>query len=164
MTRRRTLATDHDRGPVVRLSVDAMIGSRVFERIVVDVATRSEQISPPEAVQLGQIVVFAGLPLVEMPVINLRAHWAEKLSAYVRRYGDRPNTRVKDLLDLVLLVEHGLLPNPQLFEAVEETFTAGSNPFQATIWHRWPTSGPTRTRIWPGKLAPKSQTLMRRTK
>jgi hypothetical protein len=64
------------------------------------------------------------LPRVEVSVIDLRTHWAEKLSAYCRRYGDRPNTRVKDLVDLVLLIEQDLEPDDELLAAVERTFTS----------------------------------------
>ena len=55
-------------------------------------------------------------------MLNLRTHWAEKLSAYLRRYDGRPNTRVKDLVDLVLLIEHGLQPDARLHGAVVSTF------------------------------------------
>ncbi len=55
-------------------------------------------------------------------MLDLRTHWAEKLSAYLRRYDDRPNTRVKDLVDLVLLIEHGLESDVRLHEAVVTTF------------------------------------------
>ncbi|MCP4085215.1 MAG: nucleotidyl transferase AbiEii/AbiGii toxin family protein, partial [Actinomycetia bacterium] len=65
---------------------------------------------------------FADLPIVELAVLDLRSHWAEKLSAYLRRYDDRPNTRVKDLIDLVLLIEHGVQPDARLHDAVITTF------------------------------------------
>jgi len=123
VTRRRELSDNADRGPVVRLSIDALIGLRVFEKFVVDVVAASGGSSPTESVQLGRVVSFAEVALVELPVINLRTHWAEKLSAYLRRYDDRPNTRVKDLVDLVLLIEQGLLPEAGLHLAVLTTFT-----------------------------------------
>ena len=59
---------------------------------------------------------------------HLRTHWAEKLSAYLRRYDDRPNTRVKDLVDLLLLIEYRLVPVDRLRLAVETTFTRRGQP------------------------------------
>lgn len=123
VTRRRQLSEAPDRGVVTRLSIDALIGGRVFERFVVDlVGTDYATAGPPERVELGRAFAFADLPIVELAVLDLRTHWAEKLSAYLRRYDDRPNTRVKDLVDLVLLIEHGLESDVRLHEAVATTF------------------------------------------
>ncbi|MCP4085435.1 MAG: nucleotidyl transferase AbiEii/AbiGii toxin family protein, partial [Actinomycetia bacterium] len=105
VTRRRELSEAPDRSVVTRLSIEALIGGRVFERFVVDlVGTDGAPAEPPERVELGKAFAFADLPIVELAVLDLRSHWAEKLSAYLRRYDDRPNTRVKDLIDLVLLI------------------------------------------------------------
>lgn len=124
VTRRRELSDAPDRGVVTRLSIDALLGGRVFERFVVDlVGTDDATADPPERVELGRAFAFADLPLVELAVLDLRTHWAEKLSAYLRRYDDRPNTRVKDLVDLVLLIEHGLESDVRLHEAVVTTFS-----------------------------------------
>lgn len=121
ITRRRVLADAPDRGRVVRLSIDARLGSRVFEQFVVDIVPGST--SPTsETIELGVALSFAELPTVDFPVIDLRTHWGEKLSAYCRRYEDRPNTRVKDLVDLVLLIDFGLEPDAGLYEAVSTTF------------------------------------------
>ena len=123
VTRRRELSEAPDRGVVTRLSIDALLGGRVFERFVVDlVSTDGTSIERPERVELGRAFAFADLPIVELAVLDLRTHWAEKLSAYLRRYEDRPNTRVKDLVDLVLLIEHGLQPDARLHGAVVSTF------------------------------------------
>ncbi len=126
VTRRREQSNIRGRGLVVRLSLDALLGNRVFESFVVDVVAGEGLPATTERVQLGRALGFAGLPIVEMAVIDLRTHWAEKLSAYLSRYDDRPNTRVKDLVDLVLLVEHGLEPDERLRKAVEEIFACRS--------------------------------------
>jgi hypothetical protein len=105
------------------LSLDALLGGRVFERFVVDlVGTDGASTASAERVELGRAFAFADLPIVELAVLDLRTHWAEKLSAYLRRYDDRPNTRVKDLVDLVLLIEHGLEPDARLHQATTNTF------------------------------------------
>lgn len=123
VTRRRELSEAPDRGVVTRLSIDALLGGRVFERFVIDlVGTDGTSTELPERVELGGVFAFADLPIVELAVLDLRTHWAEKLSAYLRRYDDRPNTKVKDLVDLVLLIEHGLQPDARLHEAVVKTF------------------------------------------
>ena len=128
VTRRRELSDAPDRGAVIRLSMDAAIGGRTFERFVVDIATGHDVLETTERVELGRLLGFAGIPVVEITVIDLRTHWAEKLSAYLQRYGDRPNTRVKDLVDLVLLIENGLLPDDRLRLAVGTTFARRGQP------------------------------------
>ena len=128
VTRRRELSEAPDRGAVIRLSMDAAIGGRTFERFVVDIATGHDVPGTTERVELGRLLGFAGIPVVKMAVIDLRTHWAEKLSAYLRRYDDRPNTRFKDLVDLVLLIENGLEPDDRLRLAVETTFTRRGQP------------------------------------
>lgn len=120
--KRQELGAQDDRGPVTRLSIEARLAARTFERFVVDIVTPTTEPDEVEWIELGHRVSFAELPTVRLAVIDLRTHWAEKLSAYVRRYGDRPNTRVKDLVDLVLLIDHGLEPNQELFGAVSRTF------------------------------------------
>ncbi|MCP3936586.1 MAG: nucleotidyl transferase AbiEii/AbiGii toxin family protein [Actinomycetia bacterium] len=123
VTRRRELSEAPDRGVVTRLSMDALLGGRVFERFVVDlVGMAGMPTDPSERVELGRAFAFAELPIVDLAVLDLRTHWAEKLSAYLRRYDDRPNTRVKDLVDLVLLIEHGLESDARLHRAVTTTF------------------------------------------
>lgn len=124
VTGQKQLSVDEGRGPVVRLSVDALVGDRIFEQVTIDVIIGPFSLPPPDVLQLGDVVSFAGVPPAEILVIDLRTHWAEKLSAYCRRYEDRQNTRVKDLVDLALLIEQGLEPDDELLSAVERTFTS----------------------------------------
>ena len=87
VTRRRELSDAPDRGVVTRLSVNGLVGGRVFERFVVDlVGTEGVVADPNERVELGRAFAFAELPVVELAILDLRTHWAEKLSAYLRRY------------------------------------------------------------------------------
>lgn len=122
VTRQRKLSGGPDRGAVLRLSLDAIMGARVFERFLVDIVTGERTALTTERVELGHILDIAELPVVAIAVIDVRTHWAEKLSAYLRRFAERPNTRVKDLVDLLLLIEHGLEPDADLCLAVEATF------------------------------------------
>ena len=139
--KRRELGAHDDRGPVTRLSIDARLGGRTFERFVVDIVTPTSPPDEVEWVELGHRLSFAELPTVRLAVIDLRTHWAEKLSAYIRRYDDRPNTRVKDLVDLVLLIDHGLDPDQALFDAVRRTFDSRSqarpNPVVPSMAAEW---------------------------
>lgn len=121
--KRKTLADNPDRGPILRLTLEAHLAGRVFERFMVDIVSAPDGVSAAERVELGNLLHFAGVPIVEIAVVDLRTHFAEKLSAYLRRYDDRPNTRVKDLVDLALLIEGGLASDHQLYATITATFT-----------------------------------------
>jgi hypothetical protein len=59
---------------------------------------------------------------VRIPVVPAAQQFAEKIHAYTFPWQDRDNTRVKDLVDLVLLVHAGLLEAAQVREALQATF------------------------------------------
>jgi hypothetical protein len=61
--------------------------------------------------------------------VDLNQHFAEKLHAMVRQYGEGPSTRVKDLVDLMLFIESGMPPTRELVQAVSEVFILrGADP------------------------------------
>ena len=70
----------------------------------------------------------------------METHIAEKLHAYAMPR-PRPNSRVKDLLDIALLASIGALEAGRLAEALEQTFT-----FRKT--HALPTSLPEPNTAW----------------
>jgi Nucleotidyl transferase AbiEii toxin, Type IV TA system len=58
-----------------------------------------------------------------MWVADLRQQYAEKLHALTRIYETGESTRVRDLVDLVLLVEDALEPDAELVARVRLVFT-----------------------------------------
>lgn len=114
--------TDAVLGPVWRASVDCLLDGRTFDRVVVDLVARESEVNRVELLKLPGTLAFAGMPPVEILAVDLRQHFAEKLHALVRTYGDRPSSRVKDLADLVLFIDLGLDPDAELGRAVVETF------------------------------------------
>lgn len=77
---------------------------------------------------------FADIPARSIEAVERRQHFAEKLHALTRDYGDRPNTRIKDLVDLVLLIEDGLQPDRALVDVVLHVFTIrDTHPCPVTI-------------------------------
>jgi hypothetical protein len=69
------------------------------------------------------VLDFADVPARTIESVDRRQHFAEKLHALTRDYGTRPNTRVKDLVDMVLLIEDGLPADSSLLEVVNHVFT-----------------------------------------
>jgi hypothetical protein len=105
-----------------RFSVESRMAGRIFATVRVDVVARGEEIALTEQLQLPNLLEFAGTPPRQIEAVDRRQHFAEKLHAFTRDYGDRPNTRVKDLVDLVLLIETGMAADTGLIKAVEHVF------------------------------------------
>ncbi|NEA55350.1 nucleotidyl transferase AbiEii/AbiGii toxin family protein [Streptomyces sp. SID13666] len=105
-----------------RFSVEAHLAGRLFAGVRVDVVDRGEEITLTERLRLPNTLEFAGAPARAIEAVDRRQHFAEKLHALTRDYGDRPNTRVKDLVDLVLLIESGLSGDVDLLKAVRHVF------------------------------------------
>lgn len=120
--------------PGWRASVRADLDGRQFATITVDIVARTEEIAETETIVLPNSLSFAGLPAVELEAVSRAQHFAEKLHAYTLERGERENTRVKDLTDLVLLIENGLEPAPALRQKVDHVFAArGTHPVPEDI-------------------------------
>ncbi len=118
----RPITEDEAGRPGWRFSVEARLAGRTFERVRLDVVARTEEITATELVRLPGTLAFAGFPTVDIEVIDRAQHFAEKLHALTRDYGDRPNSRVWDLVDLVLLIDDGLTPSSHLAATVDRVF------------------------------------------
>lgn len=105
-----------------RFSVEAHLAGKLFAGVRVDVVDRGEEIAQTERLPLPNTLDFAGTPQRAIEAVDRRQHFAEKLHAFTRDYGVRPNTRVKDLVDLVLLTEDGLPADAALVDVVRHVF------------------------------------------
>ncbi|MGH3873345.1 MAG: nucleotidyl transferase AbiEii/AbiGii toxin family protein [Pseudonocardiaceae bacterium] len=117
------LAVDGGGRGAWRFSVEAWLGGKVFASVRLDVAARGEELAVTEQLELPGSLTFAEIPARSIEAVERRQHFAEKLHALTRDYGDRPNTRIKDLIDLVLLIEDGLQPDKALVDVVRHVFT-----------------------------------------
>src|SRR6266545_2733562 len=148
----RAIDVDEAGRPGWRLLVDARLDGRTFAKVRIDVVARPEEISSTDRVLLRSVLAFAGFPDHEVEAVDPAQHFAEKLHAFTRPYGDRPNSRVKDLPDLVLLVEGGLAPSAELLATVEHVFAA-----RAT--HQVPASLPDPPADWAERYAALAEDL-----
>ncbi len=106
-----------------RFSVRASLAGRPFDGLKLDVAPRAEELDPIERVVLHSSLSFAGIEGRSVDLIDVNRHAAEKIHAYTRVYGERPSTRVRDLVDLVLLIENGLLDGARVAAAINAAFS-----------------------------------------
>lgn len=122
---RRTPALDDAAGfRAVRYTVRADLAGRRFEQFPVDVALGAFGSSHAELLVVRGSLEFAEVPSSRMPVVGLEQHVAEKVHAYTSSYGPdgRESTRVKDLVDLVLIGELAELDAEQLGRSLVSTF------------------------------------------
>jgi len=120
----RTLTADRGGRPGWRFPVDARLAGRTFAALRLDVVSRAdEMVGGTEAFAFPSRLAFACYPpVVTVQAAALTQHAAEKLHALTRSYEDRPNTRTKDLVDLVLLIENDLIDASRLGERVRAVF------------------------------------------
>ena len=138
-----------------RFSVESRLAGKIFATVRIDVVARGEEISLTEQLPLPNLLDFAGTPPRSIEAVDRRQHFAEKAHAFTRDYGDRPNTRVKDLVDLVLLIESGLPADPALADAVQHVFAVrATHPVPDVL----PDPPPTWADIYPGLAEGLTQT------
>ncbi len=109
-----------------RFTIDARLDGRTFANVRLDVVARTEEISRTDRVTLRSMLGFAGFPDHEVEAVDPAQHFAEKLHAFTRPHGDRANSRVKDLPDLLLLMDQGLAPTAELLATVQHVFEVRS--------------------------------------
>ena len=88
----------------------------------IDLGVGDEVQEPLETVEGDDWLAFAGIPAVVVPALSVEQHWAEKFHAYTRPR-ETPNSRVRDLVDLVLILEHQPLDTDRVSAAVDATFS-----------------------------------------
>lgn len=88
-----------------RFPVDARLAGRTFAKFHLDVSTGDVLREPYETLSGRDWLGFAGIASAKFPAVSPEEQFAEKLHAYTLPRVGRENTRVKDLVDLVLLIE-----------------------------------------------------------
>lgn len=120
--RPNTLDADAAGRPGWRFSVDSALAGKSFSQIRLDIVLRGEELAATERIPLPGVLAFADIPRRMIDSVDRRQHFAEKLHALTRDYDSRPNTRVKDLVDLILLIEDGLPADRGLLDVVNHVF------------------------------------------
>jgi hypothetical protein len=110
-------------GAAVRYHVSSYLAGRRFEELTVDVGFGDPPPVTPERLRGPDLLSFAEIEAAEVPTLPLERHVAEKVHAYTRSYaGGRASTRVKDLVDLVLIAGHFPFEVERLRSALGATF------------------------------------------
>ena len=117
------LTEDDQETPTWRLSVAARLAGKPFGGLKLDIAPRTPGLTATDRVALPNSLDFAGVSTPIIAIIPVRRHAAEKFHAMLKDFGDRENTRVRDLVDLVILIERELLQPSAVAQAVVEVWS-----------------------------------------
>jgi len=97
------------------------MAGRVFIKFEVDIAAGDAWIEQHETVKLHDWFGFAGIETADISVISKEQQFSEKVHAYTLPR-KTPNSRVKDLVDILLLIERGNLKADRIVHMLFETF------------------------------------------
>jgi predicted nucleotidyltransferase component of viral defense system len=113
-----------------RWTVAATLAGREFERVAIDIGFAIEPVFEPEAITSSHLLDFAEIAPVHIPTVAIEQHVAEKLHAYTRTYAaDMPSSRVKDLIDIVVIAYTTTVDDDRLTRAIREVFQRrGTHP------------------------------------
>ncbi len=104
-----------------RYPVNALLDGKLFVRFQLDVGADAI-VTHTEKVQGTDWLSFCGIPTPIFDVISVEQQFAEKLHAYTLPRTEKPNMRVKDLIDMVLLAKMRSLDLETLKGAINSVF------------------------------------------
>lgn len=123
----RRLREDVAGRPTWRARTRARLAGKDFGSLQLDISPRAHELDDTDVITLPNSLEFAGIAPVEVEIVDVHRHGAEKLHAMVRDFGERENSRVRDLVDIVILIEHGLLDTPRVGSAVRQVWAEREN-------------------------------------
>lgn len=133
----RTMTIQDAEASTWRVPVSAAYATSPFADVFIDIVSSAD---PHHEVELLAIPATIVGDVFTMPAMDLHRHAAEKYHACVRIYAyERPSTRVKDLVDLVLLLDHGLVTPQRVGASLWHVFAERN---QAIPPIEWPTHPP----------------------
>jgi hypothetical protein len=104
-----------------RFPVATRMDRRIFVEFHLDVGAGDVVMDPLDMTQGRDWLGFAGVPASRFPTVSKEQHFAEKVHAYTipRK---TPNSRVRDMVDMLLLVGSGKLDRARISQALRATF------------------------------------------
>jgi hypothetical protein len=117
-----------------RFPCEAFLAGKSYAKFHLDVGCGDAVVGEPEVLTGEGLLEFAGLAPARVLAIPRPQQFAEKVHAYTFPWTDRTNTRSKDLVDLVLLIETGPPEPAEVRRALEATFaTRNTHPLPRSL-------------------------------
>lgn len=122
--------------------VEALIAGKRCADFHVDVGFGDAMTGAADVLVGDDFLAFADVPPARVRSISIEQQFAEKTHAYTLEWTGRENSRVKDLVDLLVLIDRADLDPASTRRAVEATFRArGTHPVPRELppppasWH-----------------------------
>jgi len=128
--------------PTWRVAIDVQLAGRRFGSIKLDVSPRAHELDATDTVTLPNALDFAGFATVDVEVVDVHRHAAEKLHGMLKDFGERENSRVRDLADLMLMLDAELLSPTRLAVVVTDVWTERDAAPPPAAFPELPTSWP----------------------
>ncbi|MHB1355678.1 MAG: nucleotidyl transferase AbiEii/AbiGii toxin family protein [Anaerolineae bacterium] len=114
----------------LRFAVHSLLDGRRFESFHVDVGWGDPVIEAPEQLTAPSLLAFAKVAPFVILCYPITQHIAEKLHAYTRPHESGESSRVKDLVDILLIAAMRSMEAGALIVALQATFEArNTHPF-----------------------------------
>jgi hypothetical protein len=139
-------------GGGARLPVDVFLDRRIFAKFHLDVGIGDVILDEVEWTTGEDYLSFAGIPASTFRIIPLAQQFAEKVHSYTLPRKGGVNSRVKDLVDMTLILDHGPPHSALIKSAIEVTFH-----HRAT--HQIPDSFAAAPKTWAGSYTSMAQEL-----
>lgn len=104
-----------------RYPVAALLDKKIFVRFHLDVGA-DFLLDQVETIQGNNWLEFCAISAPIIPMISVEQQFAEKLHTYTLPRGDRVNSRAKDLIDMVLLLNMRSPRPDAMIQAVQKVF------------------------------------------
>jgi predicted nucleotidyltransferase component of viral defense system len=104
-----------------RFPIKSLVAGRLFIAFSLDIGFGDAVTPPVEEIEGTDWLDIYGIPRSKMEAISLEQQFAEKVHAMMVERGDRENSRIKDLVDILLLIQSGLRQE-LLKQCIKNTF------------------------------------------
>ena len=104
-----------------RFPVTSRVGTREFNRFNVDISIAESFLSTPKWEKGNDFLSFAGIKPPKILIISAEKQFAEKIHAYTNPQIFN-NSRTRDLIDLVIYIDHGFKSSTNLKKEISLTF------------------------------------------
>ncbi len=138
----RTSATGAPQGGL-RFPISCLVDGKGFESFHLDLRFGDPIVGKPDKLTAPHLLEFADIEPSTVPCYPLTTQIAEKLHAYTRPFAGGQSSRVRDLVDILLMAAMGGLTSRRLSLALDITFNTGRT-------HELPQKFPKPPANWSG--------------
>lgn len=106
----------------IRYNVISFLDGRRFEQFHIDIGVNDQLIESPELIKMPSWLEFANIKPTAVPCYSISQQIAEKFHALTKPYVSGPTSRVKDLIDILLLADIKPINSIRLRHTIISTF------------------------------------------